>query len=262
MRMEANEAISLINQLIDDTEKLRSDRNKFDAWRRKCRAVLDRIFGENSTHSADLANVSFRFHGMRELGDNRPLLEAFDRGVVKSKEVLHTFIWEIEQFGVPIRDPADAPQKALKEVYSLCLRFHAVVRQLRTRHDGRPTFDIEDEYDVQDLLHALLRLYFDDIRPEEWTPSYAGKSTRMDFLLKKEKVVIEVKKTRKGLDAKRLGEELIIDIAHYRNHPDCNTLICFVYDPENRIANPTGLESDLSRVDPDLIVRVVISPKN
>lgn len=260
--METDEAISLINQIIDDTEKLRRDRNTFDAWRRKCRTVLDRIFGEDSKQSADLGRVSFRFNGMRDLGDNRPLLEAYDRGVEKSKEVLRSFIWEIEQFGVPAVQRTDDPQRAFKAVQSLCLRFHGVVRQLRTRHDGRPTFDIEDEYDVQDLLHALLRLHFDDIRPEEWTSSYAGKSTRMDFLLKKEKVVIEVKKTRKGLDAKRLGEELIIDMAHYRNHPDCHTLICFVYDPESRIANPAGLEADLSRDDPDLTVRVIISPKD
>ncbi|MEI6002257.1 hypothetical protein H3V53_35580 [Paraburkholderia bengalensis] len=35
-----------------------------------------------------------------------------------------------------------------------------------------------DEYDVQDLLHGVLHLEFDDIRPEEWCPSYAGTGTR------------------------------------------------------------------------------------
>jgi REase_DpnII-MboI len=33
--------------------------------------------------------------------------------------------------------------------------------------------DIKDEYDVQDLLHAILRAFFDDVRPEEFVPSYA-----------------------------------------------------------------------------------------
>jgi hypothetical protein len=260
--MEANEAILLINRLIDDAEQVRRDRNTFDAWCRKCRTVLDRIFGEESKQSADLANVSFRFYGVCVLGDNRPHIAAFERGIEKSKEVLRTFVWEIEQFGIPCTQPSEDPHRAFKAVQSICHRFHSVVRQLRTRHNDRPTFDVEDEYDVQDLLHALLRLHFDDIRPEEWTPSYAGKSTRMDFLLKKQKVVIEVKKTRKGLDAKKLGEELIIDMAHYRNHADCHTLICFVYDPESRTANPAGLEADLSRDDPDLTVRVIISPKD
>lgn len=120
---------------------------------------------------------------------------------------------------------------------------------------------MEDEYDVQDLLHALLQMNFDDIRPEEWTPSYAGSSSRMDFLLKQEQIVIEAKKTRKTLGAKEVGEQLIIDIKKYRNHPDCKLLICFVYDPEGRIANPRGIENDLNKDHEGLKVLVIIAPK-
>lgn len=124
-------------------------------------------------------------------------------------------------------------------------KFHAVARQLRNRHQNRETLRITDEYDVQDLLHALLRLYFEDIRPEEWVPSYAGKASRVDFLLKNEKVIIEVKKTRDHLEDKEIGDQLIIDIERYQAHPDCDRLICFVYDPEGRIGNPVGLKNDL-----------------
>ena len=131
----------------------------------------------------------------------------------------------------------------LKTIFS---RFHKVARQLRSRYGSRKTLEIEDEYDVQDLLHALLLLNFNDIRAEEWTPSYAGKSSRMDFLLKNEKVVIEVKKTRQGLTDKELGDQLIIDVDRYKAHPDCEKLICFVYDPEGRVGNPDGLIADLS----------------
>ena len=67
----------------------------------------------------------------------------------------------------------------------------------------------------------------------------------MDILVKKPKIVVEVKKTREGLKDKEIGEELTIDKAHYKNHPDCKILYCFVYDPEGRISNPTGLEDDL-----------------
>ena len=125
-------------------------------------------------------------------------------------------------------------------------RFHKVARQLRSRFSSRNTLEIEDEYDVQDLLHALLRLYFDDIRAEEWTPSYAGKSARVDFLLKSEKTIIEVKKTRQGLADKEVGDQLIIDVDRYKAHPDCEKLICFVYDPEGRIGNPNGIMDDLN----------------
>jgi len=136
--------------------------------------------------------------------------------------------------------------------------FHRVVRQLRERYGNRPPLIIEDEYDFQYLLHALLSMYFNDIRSEEWTPSYAGSNSRVDFLLKNEKVVIELKKTRENLTAKQLGEQLIIDIDRYKTHPDCRLLFCFVYDPEARISNPSGLENDLSKELKDFKIVVKI----
>lgn len=141
-------------------------------------------------------------------------------------------------------------------------RFHGVTKQLGSRHDSRSTIDVSDEYDVQDLIHGLLKIYFDDIRTEEWTPSYAGSCSRMDFLLKDEQVVIEVKKTRESIRDKEIGEQLIVDIAKYGEHPDCKTLVCFVYDPEGRISNPTGLENDLVKLSSNrLDVKAFIFPK-
>ena len=141
-------------------------------------------------------------------------------------------------------------------------RFHQVARQIRQRHNGRPTLDVSDEYDVQDLLHVLLTVDFDDIRPEEWTPSYAGGRARMDFLLKKEHLVIEVKRSSQKVAARQVGEQLLVDIARYATHPDCKTLICFVYDPEGRITNPDGLKADLeSKNTEDLKILVYIRPR-
>lgn len=141
-------------------------------------------------------------------------------------------------------------------------KFHSIVIQLRKRHDNRQTLDIQDEYDVQDLLHCLLKLHFKDIRKEEWSPSYAGGSSRMDFLLKDEKTVIEVKKTRKGLDDKELGKQLIEDKAKYQVHPDCKKLICFTYDPEGRIVNPNGIQNDLNQKESSFKVEIIIMPAN
>jgi hypothetical protein len=144
---------------------------------------------------------------------------------------------------------------------NLCTKFHIVSRQLRSRREKRETLKVEDEYDVQDLMHSLLKIYFDDVRPEEWVPSYAGSSSRVDFLLPDEKIVLEVKKTRKGLEDKQVGEQLIIDIDRYVSHPNCQTLICFVYDPEGKISNPRGLENDLMQRDRKINVIVYIRPK-
>ena len=169
-----------------------------------------------------------------------------------------SFPWTSKKEAKRIETEAEKPIEVLKRI---CSKFHLIARKLRNRHDSRETLDVTDEYDVQDLLSALLALHFDDIRPEEWTPSYAGKSGRMDFLLKKEKIVVEVKMTRKQLADKEVGDQLIVDIERYKEHPDCDTLICFIYDPEGRIANPQGVSGDLqSQSKEDLKVIVLINP--
>ncbi len=83
----------------------------------------------------------------------------------------------------------------------------------------------------------------------------------MDFLLKSEQVVVEVKCARAGLGPKEVGEQLLVDIAKYQGHQDCKSLFCFVYDPIGRISNPRGLENDLSHGRHGLISRVRIRPK-
>ena len=178
-----------------------------------------------------------------------------------SAGILQSIIKEIERF-YDEEEKVFVQNNPVDFVTLIFDRFHSVARQLQSRHQNRGTISIDDEYDVQDLLHALLKIYFDDVRPEEWTPSYAGGSSRMDFLLKKEKLVIEVKKTRKNLTDKEIGEQLIVDIRKYAEHPDCSNLLCFVYDPEGRIGNPTGLEDDLSRTENGLPVLVFVRPKS
>lgn len=154
------------------------------------------------------------------------------------------------------------PETPKKEtIYNLVKRFHLVSTQLKRRYNSRETLKINDEYDVQDLFHALLKIYFDDVRPEEYSPSRGGASSRLDFLLKKEKIVVEVKMASEKLTDKKIGEQLIIDIERYREHPDCDTLVCFVYDPDMHIRNPTALEKDLSRKEGDLEVVVMVTPK-
>ena len=113
----------------------------------------------------------------------------------------------------------------------------------RRKNLQRLSFD--SEYDIQDLLHSQLRPWIADIRPEEFTPSYAGSNTRMDFLLPMHKLVIETKRVRNKSHSSKIGDELIIDIEHYRRHPKADHLWCVIYDPQLLILNPKGLSSDL-----------------
>lgn len=176
---------------------------------------------------------------------------ALRRAVEDWLESAHAARWQLT------RNERDATEL----VVHLCRRFPRYVRQLSERHGGRAALVIDDEYDVQDHLHALLRLHFDDVREEEWTPSYGGTRTRMDFLLKREQTVVETKMTRPGLEQRKVVEELIVDKEHYRQHPDCRTLVCFVYDSEQRLTNPDALEHDLADDEDRLVTRVVVAPR-
>jgi hypothetical protein len=217
---------------------------KFKEWATSVSGLLQLAFGENSIH-------------YRNFYEHYQIFRGYD---YEFEDCRGIFLAAKEDYESGYLVTSKSEQDSLGVIELICEKFHSVARQLRSRYNDRPPLDVQDEYDVQDLIHALLRLFFDDIRPEEWTPSYAGGCSRMDFLLKNEEIVIEIKKTRKGLDAGKLGEQLIVDIARYQAHPSCKTLICFVYDPEGRIANPRGVESDLSGYKEQLAVEVFIRP--
>ena len=131
---------------------------------------------------------------------------------------------------------------------------------LKNRRKGRPSVEFNSEYDVQDLFNALIQPWIGDIRTEEYTPSYAGSSSRMDFLLYDHKIVCELKYVRDASHGRRVGDELTIDVAHYRKHPDCNKLVAVIYDPNGLISNPDGLKSDIESDSQGLEVNVFIVP--
>jgi hypothetical protein len=81
----------------------------------------------------------------------------------------------------------------------------------------------------------------------------------MDFLLHTEAIVIEAKMTRKNLADREVTDQLAVDIARYREHPRCKTLVCFVYDPDGYIRNPAAVAGDLEKHE-DMHVRVFIRP--
>lgn len=231
---------------------------EFAKWKRHTETTVQYVFGENTRHVKEFNKIHYAVMALGNISDYQER-SAFHAGLDRASAILESMIDEVRDL-VP-EDCTPQKQDHLLVLERLCLRFHVVAKQLRVRHQNRRTLIINDEYDVQDLFHALLRLEFEDVRREEWTPSYAGGSARVDFLLKAERTVVEVKKTRKGLGAKDLGEQLLIDIQKYKQHPDCKALVCFAYDPDGLIANPRGLENDLSRETDGLAVRVIIAPR-
>ncbi|EFE2302390.1 transposase, partial [Escherichia coli] len=69
------------------------------------------------------------------------------------------------------------PEKVEVLLERLVKGLQRVMHPLTHRRKGSQSLSFDSEYDVQDLLHSLLRPWVQDIRPEEFTPSYAGSST-------------------------------------------------------------------------------------
>ena len=158
----------------------------------------------------------------------------------------------------PLRGHAARP---FDTVLALCRRFHLFAMQLERRHANRPSFSIQDEYDVQDLFHAILALHFDDVRAEEVTPSYAGNSSRVDFYLPDARLMIEVKMTRDSLRQRGVVSQLTEDAARYAAKDDVDTLVCLVYDPGGFCHNPTALERDVQENGRRISVQAVVCPR-
>ena len=124
--------------------------------------------------------------------------------------------------------------------------FRVVASFLAERGHGRPSYVIENEYDVQDLLFGCVRSFFIDAHREEYIPQHAGTSKRIDILIPSADVLIEVKYVRNTSHAKTIADEIKIDIESYHTHPSCKTILVFIFDPKSYIVDPDMIERDLS----------------
>ena len=238
-----------LKELIDEGESLR---NYYEDLKSGNYFVEKASFFEWSTKALMYLQDMFSKH---------PQIEALKKYILKedvSFEAFSHMIAILKAFDVI--KPSLRPILYDEILTTIFNKFHIVSKKLKRRHNNRDTIELNDEYDVQDLLHGLLVLHFEDVRPEEWTPSYAGGNNRMDFLIEDGEIAIEVKMTRKGLKDKEVGEQLIIDITKYNSHPHCKSLYCFVYDPDEVIRNPRGIEKDLEAYSSGISVKVYIRP--
>jgi hypothetical protein len=124
--------------------------------------------------------------------------------------------------------------------------FPVVERILKDRGHGRPSFLVENEYDLQDLLFSVLRSVFEDVQREEWTPKQAGSAKRIDIVIPSADVVIETKFVRDKAHGKAVADELRIDFESYHAHQHCRNLIAVCLDPGDNILDPAQFESGLS----------------
>lgn len=220
-------------------------RAEFDGsiWANKIKSFLDAPGDVSPLFNASEPSPLFPYW-------SRPFDSSFRVPLLAQRQILTEARQQLEGAGKYSEDIA-----LLERVFR---NIRKLFRELENRSQGRDPFAIRDEYDLQDVVRGLLRMFFDDVRPEDFSPDRAGARSRIDFVLKSERIVIETKMTRRTLGKKDVAEELIVDIERYKGHPDCGALIALVYDPEHRIDNPHGFERDLTRKHDGLMAYIYV----
>jgi len=183
----------------DDLLKMQEE---FSYWHDYNKELLRRAFNKvNNRYYEDYTQTSSGGMFITSIYD-RPKKPSLGEQVSSQQEHIEKYITRLKkiQQKLPLieelpglntpRLEIDERKKVLGELERMLARFHKSAQSLRNRRLGRSPVLIADEYDVQYLLRAFLKLHFDDIREEDYVPSYAGGNSRVDFVLRREKLVI------------------------------------------------------------------------
>lgn len=178
-------------------------------------------------------------------------------GMIKSSEETSKIIPQSRREG-------STDKLSVDKVLSALGQFQECVRYLNTRRSKGAVVDIRGEDDLQDVLYLMLRPLITDLTPENPTDKVASRYSFEDFLSKESGIVVEAKYVRDKKHGKEITRELNDDIEIYRNHPNCDCLVFFIYDPNSLVPDVTALhkhvESKRSYNGKTLSVHCVVKP--
>ncbi len=136
---------------------------------------------------------------------------------------------------------------AIEATKHILSNFQYSVKGITERRKGKTKFEINDEYDVQDIVYLMLKGIFHDLQVENPFMKRAGKSSKIDLISTKEKIAIETKMMLDKYTSKEIIKQLKIDIIDYSTWREMRDLVIFVYDPRNKISDNSEF-SELSGV--------------
>ncbi|RXQ95706.1 hypothetical protein EO244_07540 [Ancylomarina salipaludis] len=140
---------------------------------------------------------------------------------------------------------------------------NAVQKIIKGRRKNHPEFKIEDEYDVQDILYVILKSIFPNLRDEDPIAKVGAKSTKIDLIIREEKILVEVKMIKaKDTNETHFIEQLKVDFESYHECKWLDKLFCFVYDPYKKtkdVSNFNDLNGQRTKGEHSFDVEVIVA---
>ncbi|PKA06420.1 hypothetical protein [Leptospira harrisiae] len=130
-----------------------------------------------------------------------------------------------------LKNQKDKPD-SIDTIISICDRIKYSCKSIthRTR-DGKISYTISDEYDVQDLLQMVIKSYFPYSIQEDPIGKIAGvKSSRIDIAIENLGVLIEIKYARSESDQEKFLTDFSKDLLLYSKWPNLKYFIFFIYN--------------------------------
>lgn len=136
---------------------------------------------------------------------------------------------------------------AVEQVKKLLENFHLFCKSLyrdslhgkcsKALKEHLPCIEINNEYDLQQLMYPVIQATFPEARMEKVEDS-GHHTVRGDILIDSEDIVIELKCTRSSMNERSLSEEVASDMVHYKE----KYIFFYIYDKESIIKNPVDFK--------------------
>lgn len=204
-----------------------------------------------------LANKLFEVNEVSESDINNALTS-----IISSDLDIYTLLLleEIESQHLQVKFISKTTEEVLRDIF---YNFpNAVQKIIKNRRKGHPEFEIKDEYDVQDILYVIIKSIFPNMRDEDPIPKVGGKSTKIDLILREEKILIEVKMIKEtDSNETHFIEQLKVDFESYHKCVWLEKLFCFIYDPFKKtrdISNFIDLNGKRTKGEHNYNVEVIV----
>lgn len=92
------------------------------------------------------------------------------------------------------------------------------------------TYEINDEYDLQDFFWCVLKPIFPRLMDEVPFPKVMGKASRADFYIPEIRLILELKHVKGESQAGEIPKQLDNDITWYSAHTEAERLFFYVFE--------------------------------